>query len=615
MLIKDIKYRKVEYIGFADKIDYSNLHSEMTQEERYFVNGIIREIKPQTLLEVGVASGGGTVNLLNAISDDENSRLISVDCMNFYYRDSTLPVGIDVIRTFGNIPTWKLYTGKDVSEILGTLDLKFDFAIIDTLHSHPVEALNFLCVLPFLNDGAIVVLHDISLCYYKASGKHLATRVLMSALAGEKLFPKYKSSQYISPNECVHNICAIQITKELKRNIHNIFYTLEIPWEVYPIEYISNVRDLLSRYYGNDELSYFDDADKANFTWYFSNKSSHSFEKLKKSILKILSENKKIVFYGAGKNMNLLLRIFEIAKINFDCPIWDINANRISQIRGKKVLVPLFEVPDTETTVIITLGNMIDRTHVSGRLKDLGYKCIDMPGGDVSNISTPIEFSEKERKIVEYILLNKLSMVSPERMFATISACKYAVENNIPGDFVECGVWRGGNALAAAMVFKNLGSDKKVWLFDTFQGFTGIPFQKIDKDVNNYIKVVEHTQNKYYNTAICGNSLNDVRRNFDVAGVLSDRIVFVQGDVEKTLDSDKLPDSICVLRLDTDWYISTMKELRVLFPKISLHGVLMVDDYGHCTGARAAVDEYFNDKDKPLLQYIDYTGRLAIKVK
>ncbi len=73
------------------------------------------------------------------------------------------------------------------------------------------------------------------------------------------------------------------------------------------------------------------------------------------------------------------------------------------------------------------------------------------------------------------------------------------------------------------------------------------------------------------------------------------------------------PGNIALLRLDTDWYASTVKELQVLYPLIVKRGVLIIDDYGHFDGARKAVDEYFKDQII-LLNRIDYTGRLGIKL-
>jgi predicted O-methyltransferase YrrM len=108
-------------------------------------------------------------------------------------------------------------------------------------------------------------------------------------------------------------------------------------------------------------------------------------------------------------------------------------------------------------------------------------------------------------------------------------------------------------------------------------------------------------------------SIDDVKTNFSNFGLLSTNVKFVEGDVLQTLDQT-IPDKISVLRLDTDWYESTKKEMETLYKKIVPHGVIMIDDYGHWGGSKKAVDEYFNENNnRPFLQYIDYTGRLGIK--
>jgi hypothetical protein len=89
-----------------------------------------------------------------------------------------------------------------------------------------------------------------------------------------------------------------------------------------------------------------------------------------------------------------------------------------------------------------------------------------------------------------------------------------------------------------------------------------------------------------------------------------ERIVLVKGPVEKTRP-DTVPESIALLRLDTDWYESTRHELTHLYPRLSSGGVLIVDDYGHWQGSRKAVDEFLGGR--LFLSRIDYTGRLAIK--
>lgn len=83
----------------------------------------------------------------------------------------------------------------------------------------------------------------------------------------------------------------------------------------------------------------------------------------------------------------------------------------------------------------------------------------------------------------------------------------------------------------------------------------------------------------------------------------------------KLLQYKNLPKEISILRLDTDWYESTKSELEVLYPILSVSGVLIIDDYGYWAGARKAVDEYLSICDhKPLFNVIDHTGRSAIKL-
>ena len=110
------------------------------------------------------------------------------------------------------------------------------------------------------------------------------------------------------------------------------------------------------------------------------------------------------------------------------------------------------------------------------------------------------------------------------------------------------------------------------------------------------------------------NNVQDLEGDFIEFGLELKSTKFIRGDVLQTLqDSTNVPDKISILRLDTDWYESTKFELEILYPKLVIGGVLIVDDYGHWSGARQAVDEYFKDKHIPLLNIIDYTGRMAIK--
>lgn len=257
--------------------------------------------------------------------------------------------------------------------------------------------------------------------------------------------------------------------------------------------------------------------------------------------------------------------------------------------------------------------NRLVKSLINRALAKFDYRMVRIPA--VQCIS-PVEFSPADVEIMRYVLDRKLTMVSPQRLIATIQACKYAIQAEIAGDFVECGVWRGGNSLAAKLVFEQYGSDRRVILFDTFAGMTEPT--ELDTSLLDGAAArarFEKSRRAEHN-AWCYASLEDVERNFRDAGSSLANVRFVRGDVLETLEvEENLPAAISVLRLDTDWYESTRMEMDVLYPRLSHGGVLLIDDYGHWAGARRAVDEYFahSGAPRPLLQYTDYAGRMGVK--
>jgi hypothetical protein len=108
--------------------------------------------------------------------------------------------------------------------------------------------------------------------------------------------------------------------------------------------------------------------------------------------------------------------------------------------------------------------------------------------------------------------------------------------------------------------------------------------------------------------------LEETRKNVLGTGYDSAKVHFIKGPVEQTIPANA-PERIALLRLDTDFYESTLHELNHLFPRLAPGGVLILDDYGHWEGARRAVDEYFKEKKiKMLLNRVDYTGRIGVKL-
>jgi hypothetical protein len=205
------------------------------------------------------------------------------------------------------------------------------------------------------------------------------------------------------------------------------------------------------------------------------------------------------------------------------------------------------------------------------------------------------------------------TMTSAERVISVCSAIEHVSRNAIPGDVVECGVWRGGSMMAAALSLKHCGdTSRTLHLFDTFEGMTEPG--EFDREASTGRAAADLLSDAAEGSAMLARaSLTDVRSNLASVDYPAERIVFVRGPVETTIPA-QAPDRIAILRLDTDWYESTRHELEHLYPRLAKGGVLIIDDYGYWQGARKAVDEYINAHRLALfLHRIDETGRIAIK--
>ena len=160
---------------------------------------------------------------------------------------------------------------------------------------------------------------------------------------------------------------------------------------------------------------------------------------------------------------------------------------------------------------------------------------------------------------------------------------------------------------------------REIFLFDTFKGMTSPGPMDVDLANRSAASLMAGSHGNKVAELVCAEaSLEVVRTAMEGTGYDMRLVRFVEGDVRETLS--KTPTlGIALLRLDTDFYDSTLAELRVLYPRLAQSGILIVDDYGHWQGARKAFEEYFSDPEvpfaRPMLWEIDYTGRGAVKVE
>jgi O-methyltransferase len=250
------------------------------------------------------------------------------------------------------------------------------------------------------------------------------------------------------------------------------------------------------------------------------------------------------------------------------------------------------------------------RNLLKAGLRRAGYEVIPFdPNLDYDDFDLRAEDAELGimRRVGPY------TMTSRSRIAALCRSIEFVIRHDIPGDIVECGVWKGGSMMAAALRLQQLGDQhRKIYLYDTFEGMTAPT--DVDKD-NRGRSAAARMQAEGTGGFWFRQPLEEVRRNLASTGFDAQRLVFVKGPVEQTIPH-QIPDQIAILRLDTDWYESTKHELEHLYPRLSVGGSLILDDYGYWRGSRKAVDEYIEQHHlKLLLHRIDHSGRVCVKLE
>ena len=171
--------------------------------------------------------------------------------------------------------------------------------------------------------------------------------------------------------------------------------------------------------------------------------------------------------------------------------------------------------------------------------------------------------------------------------------------NQIPGDLIETGVWRGGASIFMRAVLKIYGdASRRVWVADSFQGLPKPNAKQYPADRWNPLWMAPQL-------AV---SMEEVKKNFSRYGLLDDQVCFLPGWFDETLP--KVPiEKLAILRLDGDLYESTWCALEALYPKLSPGGYVIVDDYGSMPPCKEAIDTYrAQHRIEGPLQTIDWTG-------
>lgn len=194
-----------------------------------------------------------------------------------------------------------------------------------------------------------------------------------------------------------------------------------------------------------------------------------------------------------------------------------------------------------------------------------------------------LKFVEKEKRLNGYDWpANADTMIGLNRL-NNIELCIYNIlKDNIEGDFIETGVWRGGATIFMRAVLKESGiSDRHVWVADSFIGLPKPNTEKYKVDKNN----------KLHSLKILSASLDEVKNNFSKYNLLDEQVVFLKGWFKDTLPDAPIK-KLALLRLDGDLYESTIQSLTYLYPKLTVGGYVIIDDYNAFEYCKKAVNDY-----------------------
>jgi O-methyltransferase len=190
------------------------------------------------------------------------------------------------------------------------------------------------------------------------------------------------------------------------------------------------------------------------------------------------------------------------------------------------------------------------------------------------------------------------TMIGLRRLDNIQHCIETAVAQGVAGDVIECGVWRGGAAIFMRAVLAALGDTERiVWVADSFQGLPK-PDPKHEADRGD----------THWTHTFLAVSVDEVKRNFSRYGLLDQQVRFLPGWFSDTLPGAPIG-PLAVLRADGDMYGSTIEILNALYPKLSVGGFAIMDDYGAVPGCKAAVEDYRSEHgiSEPI-EKIDWTG-------
>jgi len=219
----------------------------------------------------------------------------------------------------------------------------------------------------------------------------------------------------------------------------------------------------------------------------------------------------------------------------------------------------------------------------------------DAPGRDTEQLAAEREIRRVGKDWPE----EAETMIGMARLDNLQECAEVLLSDGVPGDLLEAGVWRGGATIFMRAVLAAYGvTDRKVWVADSFEGLPAPNPDAFPIDAATDLSVYD----------VLAVSLEQVKANFARYGLLDEQVRFLQGWFKDTLP-DAPVQQLALLRLDGDYYESTIQILESLYHKLAPGGFVIVDDYGALVQCSRAVDDFRAEHNiKEAMSKVDWTG-------
>ena len=315
--------------------------SYISDSDMGFICGLLKDVRPKKILELGVAKGGSTVDLLNCIKELEiDCEMYSVDLAERYFVDESLTTGYLADEYKKDKPEFgfhKMILGKNIAQCLDEIGGDIDFVFMDTTHRMPGEVLDFLVIYPYLSSNAVIVLDDLKLHFYQDN----------SAIACTTLFTTVTAEKFLNTEDEYPNVGAFRITEDTGKYLLDVFNALLLPWFYIPCrEYLESYDNIFFRYYNREELK----------IWSYVKDMAIYYDMVKKNKLNIYDgtvdqlpfafENTDLMIYGAGKRASALYKLLSENNVLVSGFVVSDGHKKVNSYMG----VPVYEFKDIKNS-------------------------------------------------------------------------------------------------------------------------------------------------------------------------------------------------------------------------------------------------------------------------